>query len=185
MIFSLVLAVQPVCNESVTGVPHERKTPASRVHIPCRKTTPNGATSFPKPNTRSHAARPPSARSPALLGSLGTAASTIAYAAAPRYSNRTPKFDAGCGWPSYFKPLNGEVIEEKTDHAHGMLRIEVRCKNCGAHLGHVSRTAPAPPRACGTASIRLRYNSSLSSHASPAPSRVPHASPLPEFPARQ
>ena len=54
------------------------------------------------------------------------------------------KFDAGCGWPSYFKPINGEVIKEKTDHAHGMLRIEVQCKNCGAHLGHVFEDGPAP-----------------------------------------
>ena len=56
----------------------------------------------------------------------------------------TTKFDAGCGWPSYFEPVNGEVIERVVDTAHGMVRVEVRCNNCGSHLGHVFEDGPKP-----------------------------------------
>ena len=61
----------------------------------------------------------------------------------PLFASDT-KFDAGCGWPSYWEPVNSEVVERVVDHSHGMVRIEVRCNNCGAHLGHVFPDGPAP-----------------------------------------
>jgi peptide-methionine (R)-S-oxide reductase len=56
----------------------------------------------------------------------------------------TTKFDAGCGWPSYSEAVNAEVIERIRDESHGMTRVEVRCKNCGSHLGHVFPDGPEP-----------------------------------------
>ena len=54
------------------------------------------------------------------------------------------KFDAGCGWPSYWQPINGEVVERVVDSSHGMVRVEVRCHKCGSHLGHVFEDGPDP-----------------------------------------
>ena len=54
------------------------------------------------------------------------------------------KFDAGCGWPSFFEPVCGEHIDEQPDHSGGRERTEVQCSRCGAHLGHVFNDGPAP-----------------------------------------
>jgi len=54
------------------------------------------------------------------------------------------KFDAGCGWPSFTKPIKKENIVEVPDHSHGMVRTEVRAAYSGSHLGHVFDDGPAP-----------------------------------------
>jgi len=54
------------------------------------------------------------------------------------------KFEAGCGWPSFFEPLEGANLEEHRDTSHGMIRVEVVCRGCDAHLGHVFPDGPPP-----------------------------------------
>ncbi len=54
------------------------------------------------------------------------------------------KFDSGCGWPSYFRPLNSDHVAERVDRSHGMLRTEILCNVCDAHLGHVFPDGPPP-----------------------------------------
>ena len=54
------------------------------------------------------------------------------------------KFESGSGWPSFSSPYSSEVITEQSDESYGMIRTEVKCRKCNAHLGHVFEDGPEP-----------------------------------------
>ncbi|GAA0529820.1 peptide-methionine (R)-S-oxide reductase MsrB [Pigmentiphaga sp. GD03639] len=61
----------------------------------------------------------------------------------PLFASDT-KFDSACGWPSYFAPLDPDNVREELDTTHGMVRTEILCNVCDAHLGHVFEDGPPP-----------------------------------------
>ena len=70
------------------------------------------------------------------------------------------KFDSGCGWPSFTKPIERANVSELTDRTHGMIRTEVRSAHGDSHLGHVFPDGPADRGDCATVSTQRRCGSS-------------------------
>lgn len=78
-----------------------------------------------------------------FLDNKKTGTYTCRLCALPLFTSNA-KFESGTGWPSFFQPFDRDHVAEIEDRAHGMRRVEIRCKRCDGHLGHVFDDGPRP-----------------------------------------
>ena len=101
-----------------------------------RRPTTSGVSSSPPTSTPCCARPAPSAPSPAQYTDTETKGVYSCKACDAKLFESDTKFHSGCGWPSFYQPIT-DTLEYIEDTTMGMKRVEVRCANCGSHLGHV------------------------------------------------